>query len=97
ALVGGIGRFDDDVAAEVGGLATVVAVADVEVGEGPVQRQARAGDLAKDALLGLALIGPAREGRARRGDKELVADAPAAHGLGQGDDAVALAGVGTEL
>ena len=53
ADAGRVGRLDDDVAAQVGDLAAVVAVAEVLELEGPVERQAVAVDGLDDALLGV--------------------------------------------
>src|SRR5262249_53767716 len=54
-----VGRLDEEVAAEVGDGAAVVAGAAVVEVERPVERQAGAGDGADDALLGLRQVADA--------------------------------------
>ena len=52
AHAGGIGRLDDDVAAQVGDLAAIVAVAEMRELQRLVERELRAVDGLDDALLG---------------------------------------------
>src|SRR5262249_6588531 len=74
-----LGRFDDDVAAEVGHLATIAARAEMVVLERSVERDLRAIHRFDRALLGQGRT--LDMGAAGSSDDDLVANAPALHGF----------------
>ena len=94
-----VGRLDDDVAAQVGDLAAVVAVAEVLVLQRLVERELRSPSMAWiDALLGVTGVLRWRlDVAASCGDDDAVAGLPAGDRLGERDRAVARLRGGAEL
>jgi len=107
ACDGGVGGFDDDIAAQVRHLAAVVATAWMVEFDRFIDRHGRAVDGANDALFrcqpwfALGFARPSRirylAGAFRAGDDDAVADPPAGDCVAQCHRLVTILGVGAEL
>ena len=89
-----IGRFDDDVAAEVGDFAAVVAGAEVLELQRLVERDGFIAEFADRPLLRFPVVLIVGGGG---GHDDPIADAPATHGFGKGDRGIARLRRGAEL
>ena len=89
-----IGRFHDDIAAQIGDLAGKVRVAAVVVFQGVIEGQNRSLDLLDDPLFGLAAVAAIRPGchpvRGRQNDE--ISGTPTGHRLGQRKGCVSFVG-----